>query len=205
VLPLVGLLALGVSGPTLAWNQLRPPGSDPNAPIQCTTFCIEWPSNNSTIYVFVSSALGQQEVDMRIDVRNTFPQWNGVAAQNPPLVETTSTDNEEVWATTDVFPYNVYAGTQHDFWVSNPDKIKTALVFFNQSIVWNRAYDFHCTMSTCWADARKVAMHEFGHVLALGHVPTGAAYPAVMKQGALNYHWPRPDDHDGIIAIYGAE
>ncbi|HVL53079.1 MAG TPA: hypothetical protein VM344_02350 [Vitreimonas sp.] len=209
-MPLVAVAAFFAADRALAWNQLFPPGSDPNAAIPCTTFCVEWPKTSSNLSinvdVYLSSLLGQQEVDLRTDVRNTFPQWNGVAARNPHLQETTSTDNEEVWVTTDTFAYNVYAGTSHTFWTSNPDKIKAAQVFFNTGIVWNRAYDFHCQASggPCWADARKVAMHEFGHVEALGHVPRDAAYNAVMKQGALTYHWPRGDDHNGIIAIYGA-
>ena len=72
-----------------------------------------------------------------------------------------------------------------------------ATMVFSNLVTWNRTYTYGAYV----ADARKVAMHEMGHVEALGH--TGIS-PAVMRQGALSYSVPQPNDVTGIIAIYGA-
>ena len=61
-------------------------------------------------------------------------------------------------------------------------------VSFDTSVQYNRLQ----------ADARNVAIHETGHVEALGH--TG--HVAVMHTGAENFYTPQADDINAMQSIY---
>lgn len=104
----------------LGYNQAIPP--DYNSPIPCedtdASPCIEWRKTSSNLSinvdVYLSYLLSQEEVDLKTDIRNTFPKWNEIAARNPHLQETTSTANEEVWVTTEAMQYNQLARIHRD-------------------------------------------------------------------------------------------
>lgn len=206
-------LATAVAGQASAWNQLRPPG-DPNQPIPCedtvASPCIEWRKTGSNLSinvdVYLSNLLSQEEIDLKVDVRNTFPKWNEIDARNPHLQETSSSSNEEVWVSTEAMDWFYWAGTTHGISAGPGYKINSSVVKFNSDVIWNRSYNYACleNQAVCAADARKVSMHEMGHVEGLGHQHPDSSTVAIMQQHARNYWWPRVDDHNGIIAIYGA-
>ena len=177
--------------------------------------CIEWAktANNLSINVdyYLSYTLGQEELDLRPAIRAATLQWNGVAARNPHLQETTSTSNEEVWVTVDAsaFPSPCFfAVTTTPSSPTQPYHINSSVVKFNPTILWNDSYNYTFDPSDCIpnnADIRKVSTHEFGHVEGLGHAnPFDATQYSVMRQGAVTPWWARVDDHNGIIHIYGA-
>jgi hypothetical protein len=196
-------LTLVVAVPASAWTQIY--NAYPSDPLSCGDpggYCIEWPTTSGglsvNVDVFLYSSLGLANVDLRSDVRRTFSYWNGIAARNPHLQETTSLSASEVdvWLGTTQYP-DAWAETTISPPPGNGHTMTYATMVFSNLVTWNRTYTYGAYV----ADARKVAMHEMGHVEALGH--TGIS-PAVMRQGALSYSVPQPNDVTGIIAIYGA-
>jgi hypothetical protein len=72
-------------------------------------------------------------------------------------------------------------------------------ILFNSSMTW-RAFDDGLS-SHDGVDFRRVAVHEAGHVLGLGH-PAHAS--SIMYYATQDVTAPRPDDLNGIKALYGS-
>jgi hypothetical protein len=85
-------------------------------------------------------------------------------------------------------------------WDQNNNMIN-APVFVNSSVPWN-AYDGPLQSSN---DMRRVLLHEFGHVLGLGH-PDQANPPqnvtAIMNSGESDIYTLQSDDIAGIASLY---
>lgn len=207
----VAVTAIGTEA-VLAWNQeFAPVGTIGDCLNTQASPCVEWPktANNLSVTVdeYLSYLLDAEEVNLKVDVRDSFAQYNPIAARNPHLQETASTTNEEVWVTTALMDYNKYARTTVSYQSAAPYHILSALVEFNSYIEWNRSLNFTCYVDAshrdrCRADARKVANHEQGHVEGLDHVPSGST--AIMVQGGTGFFAIQTDDRNGIISIYGA-
>lgn len=138
-------------------------------------------------------------------VTRAISDFNNAPAFNPYL---TACYNAQCGATTSYsiadLGYAVYGMTPYGFYGSTQYAsgqyyaIMTGnYTEFNTSawITWNNSLTFSDTK----ADGRKVATHETGHFMGLGH--TGHN-PAVMRQGAVTYYALQTDDINGLASFY---
>lgn len=78
-------------------------------------------------------------------------------------------------------------------------------VIFNQARSWDSYHGSVPTNDSDAMDLRRVALHEFGHVLGLGHPDRGGEFvDAIMYSIVNNLSQLRPDDIAGVDALYGA-
>lgn len=78
-------------------------------------------------------------------------------------------------------------------------------VIFNQRYAWDSYYDPLPDDPGAPIDLRRVALHEFGHVLGLGHPDLAGEYaPGIMYSRIGNTTQLAPDDIAGIDHLYGA-
>lgn len=87
-------------------------------------------------------------------------------------------------------------------WYSTADDLTVdADVFFNAERDWD-VYDGPVQEEA--VDFRRVALHEFGHVLGLGHPDDeGQSVDAIMNSHVDDLHTLQADDEDGVRALYG--
>ncbi|MFI5398115.1 MAG: matrixin family metalloprotease [Candidatus Binatia bacterium] len=88
-------------------------------------------------------------------------------------------------------------------WNPNTNNMINAPVFVNSSVPWN-AYDG--PLQPPVNDIRRVLLHEFGHVLGLGHPdqlkPLPQNVTAIMNSGESDIYTLQPDDIAGIASLY---
>lgn len=80
-------------------------------------------------------------------------------------------------------------------------------VLFDESLPWNsyRGNLRRAGSGGTLYDIRRVALHEFGHVLGLGHPDeSGQSVAAIMNSRVGNIETLQTDDTDGVRAIYGS-
>ena len=89
---------------------------------------------------------------------------------------------------------------------TSDNRMAEADVIFDRGLSWNSYRGNLRTASgggTLY-DLRRVALHEFGHVLGLGHPDEhGQSATALMNSRVSNLHGLQPDDTNGARAIYG--
>jgi hypothetical protein len=87
-------------------------------------------------------------------------------------------------------------------WDPNTNDMINASVFVNSNVPWN-AYDG--PLQPPVNDIRRILLHEFGHVLGLGH-PDQANPPqnvaAIMNSTESDTYTLQPDDKAGILFLY---
>jgi hypothetical protein len=212
-------LVLASAGPVDGYKQLIPPESKPQG--TCTgspeSPCIRWRKTSEnlsvTIDLFLDSSLTNQEVNLATDVRNAKDAFNSLPARNPYIVVTADSSLDEITAkAVDLDNHKLAAETvyQPNFLTdaSSTNLIDHAKIKFNTEIEWRRQLGAGCyvqgpyEIEVCWADARKVANHEMGHVQGLAH--EWSPVIAVMRTGGVDYYALQPDDVAGIQHIYGA-
>ena len=90
---------------------------------------------------------------------------------------------------------------------ASDNRIVEADVIFDRSQSWNsyRGNLRSASGGGTLYDLRRVALHEFGHVLGLSHPDdNGQTVTAIMNRRVSNIDTLQRDDTDGVAAIYGA-
>ena len=141
-------------------------------------------------------------------------QWNVTGAnftfrlQSPsqpanPSCDTTDSVNTVVWADTqcgEAFGATTLAVTQN--WFRSTGELIDSDVLFNTAHSWST---YAGPQRPGVIDLHRVALHEFGHVLGLGHPDEhGQFVNAIMNSKADDIDRLQADDIAGIRAIYGS-
>ena len=210
---LAGSVALALPALALAKHQLIPLDG-PNAIGDClntdSSPCIQWSKTaqnlSMTVHVYLSDKLSLEEVDLKTDVRNSFLEYNPIAARNPHLQEISTSGSSEMIVTTGDAPFDAFgcvlAATVDEHDDAAPYRISSVKTTINSRVTWNRSLTFSCSVNFAQADARKVINHEMGHAEGLSHQPTGAS--SIMIQDALSYYHIGAADTNNIQLIYGS-
>ncbi len=142
-------------------------------------------------------------------------QWNAVGAQfkfriqSPSRPTSVACDGSAVDGISTVVWADTHCGMAWDdttlavtgTWYSRRGELLDGDVFFNANRDWS-------TYSGPWRfsaiDFHRVALHEFGHILGLGHPDDhGQSVKAIMNSKTSNIDRLQADDIRGIRAIYG--
>jgi Matrixin len=103
-------------------------------------------------------------------------------------------------------PFGDAIGITRQLYIVDTGELVETDVVFDTARAWNSYRGAQRTLSTGERlyDMRRVAMHEFGHVLGLNHPDTaGQAVTAVMNSTASSIDGIQADDSNGVRALYG--
>ena len=139
---------------------------------------------------------------------NAMADWNAVTPFTYLINRTysnpcnTSGVNGVAFGTTDcgpAFGSSVLAITTYYYSTSSTPHLNHAGVVFNSNKSFN-VYSGPITGTVY--DFRRVAVHELGHALGLGHQPNNSI-PAIMTPDTNSIEVPQADDIAGVQALYG--
>ena len=112
--------------------------------------------------------------------------------------------NDVIWSYTACRPWEDNTVARAHYWfIKGTDRLLDADVIFNLNKSWDIYYGRRRSGAV---DFRRVAIHEFGHVLGLDHPDDiGQRRTAVMNSKVSDTDRLQSDDIDGIRAIYGSD
>ena len=206
------------AGPALAWSQLFN-DFDTGGSGYCggsTTYpCLFWQEANwtsTTLNASIAPSADGDNYSMTTAINRAFGDFTAAPAYNPYINQCTSGTSCGTVAYYGSLNLGcgVYAGTsfpqlgtiEYSSGIGYYQFATLAQVAFNTApyMSWNNSLDYSYDASSCTfnADGRKVATHETGHVMGLGHT----SYTAVMHQGAEPFYSLQSNDIQGLQAIY---
>lgn len=179
-----------------------------------------WPAGSIIpvqLQMGASPALADGSADWDTVAEAALNSWNAVLSAvvfqpaRDAAVEAASQDgtNNVIWGSDvygEPFGEGVLAITLTIYTIPDNATVETDVVF-NRAIAWNSYRgDLRRTADggTLY-DLQRVALHEFGHALGLGHPDDhGQVVTAIMNSRASNVDALQPDDIDGVSAMYKA-
>ncbi len=181
---------------------------------------LRWPTSRT---IPLEMKLGTGQIDVLLDGTTTWNAvgasaaqgWNNVADVNFVVNQSTSTERGRGNDVNDVFFSSSYYGepfgdalgiTLYSFDAETGIILETDVVF-DSSRAWDSYRGAQRTSSRTGGrlyDLRRVAAHEFGHVLGLDHPDlAGQAVNAIMNSRISDTDGVQQDDINGLKAIYG--
>jgi hypothetical protein len=175
-----------------------------------------WPTGAIVMHLQLGSSgtLIDGSRDWAESAESTFAEWNAVLNGRQFQVVRDSTipqrDGDE--RNSVFFSSRVYGMAFDDAvavataWVRGSTRVEGDVIF-NTGVEWNafRGPLRRTSGGAVIYDFRRVALHEFGHVLGLGHPDDeGQRVLAIMLGASFDEERLYPDDIDGIRALYGA-
>ena len=162
-----------------------------------------WPSSTTTFYVKYDN--GTYDTAF-IEAMN---KWNGLS--NFSFASNTSTYVDPCNSVSSPDYLNGYNFSSDDcgrgwggstlavcwMWYSGSTRLDTDVVFNS-----NRSWGVHDGTTTSPYDFKRVAVHEVGHALGLGHETTNTAI--MNPYYSTTIIGPQTDDINGLVALYGA-
>jgi hypothetical protein len=215
----IGVMLLISSTPALAWSQLLnnyDQGGSGYCGGSSTYPCLFWQEPHSTsitIYSYFDPRVDDDNYSFTTAINRAFGDFNAAPAYNPytyQCVNRVGCGTNAYYGSTTAFncgelaftTFPILGAIEHNTSVGYYQFIREANVTFNTSSLahWNNSLSWSFNPTTCAfnADGRKVATHETGHLMALGH--TG--YTAVMHQGPENFYALQTNDLQGLENIY---
>ena len=180
---------------------------------------LHWPAGRSVVLQMQIGATVLEELIDGNFVWNVVgttaaTAWNTLADINFVVVPSASTEAGQGNGVNNVFFSRSYYGqpfgdaigiTLQSYVVDTGELVETDVVF-DTARAWNSYRGAQRTISTGERlyDMRRVAIHEFGHVLGLNHPDTaGQAVTAVMNSTASSIDGVQADDINGLRTLYG--
>ncbi len=175
-----------------------------------------WPAGAIVIHLQLGSTgpLIDGSADWGASAEGTLAEWNAVlngrelrAVRNSTVPMRNGDEVNSVF-----FSDRVYGRSFEDSvavattWVRGSTRVESDVIF-NNAYSWNsfRGPLRQTSGGDVLYDFRRVALHEFGHVLGLGHPDDGGQrVDAIMNGKSFDEERLYPDDIDGLFALYGA-
>jgi hypothetical protein len=177
----------------------------------------KWGAGNITMHLqqgASSSALLDGSRDWDAITEGALGTWNPflngvsfrVVTGSTAAVASRNGVNNVAWAD-DVYGDPFGDAVAVTYYLYRGDRMSEADVLFDRSRSWNsyRGNLRRASGGGTLYDLRRVALHEFGHVLGLDHPDEhGQSVTAVMNSRVSNVDALQTDDTNGVVAIYGA-
>ena len=174
----------------------------------------KWPNGNVVMHLQLGRPSGQltdgsatwgQSAEGALEAWNSFMRDVRLQPERDSSIPWSDDDGRNsVFFNGTVFgrPFDSATLAVTQLWREPGGALTEADVVFNTAIAWD---SYRGSLQPRVSDFRRVAIHEFGHVLGLGHPDeAGQRRDAIMNHEVSNIELPTSDDVEGAVALYGA-